>query len=309
MAIDIHQHLWSESVLGELARRRRAPRVRRHDGRWLLEIPGEPPSPVDIAGDDVVRRAELVHLDGMNRALVALSSALSVECLPPDEALALLNPSHEALAALPREFGAWASVPLRDAELCATVLSEALDRAFCGLVLPAGAARTRAGLERCAPLLALLERRDVPLFVHPGPDPWQPAAGATDDPPWWTAMTAYIDAMAAAWHAFVAFGRPLYPLLRMVFALLAGGAPLHIERLAARGGPVAGAHDLRLFYDTSSYGVQAIDAMIRIVGIDQLVHGSDRTMVAPLLGPGAVGGAAWRALTCTNPARLLGAVG
>lgn len=185
MAIDIHQHLWSESVLGELACRRRAPRVRRHDGR----------------------------------AATCRSSS------------------------------------------------------------------------------------------HPGPDPWQPAPRATDDPPWWTAMTAYVDAMAAAWHAFIAFGRPSHPRLRVVFALLAGGAPLHIERLAARGGPVAGAHDRRLFYDTSSYGVQAIDAMIRIVGIDQLVHGSDRPMVAPLLGPGAVGSAAWRALTSTNPARLLGAVG
>jgi hypothetical protein len=71
---------------------------------------------------------------------------------------------------------------------------------------------------------------------------------------------------------------------------------------------VAGAHDRRLFYDTSSYGVRAIDAMIRVVGIDQLVHGSDRPMVAPLHGAGAVGGAAWRALTSANPARLLGAV-
>ena len=182
-----------------------------------------------------------------------------------------------------------------------------LNRGFCGLVPPAGALRTRAGVERCQPLLALLERRDRPLFVHPGPDPWQPPVGATDDPPWWTAMTTYIDAMAAAWHAFVAFGRPSHPRLRVVFALLAGGAPLHIERLAARAGPVAGAHDRRLFYDTSSYGVRAIDAMIRVVGIDQLVHGSDRPIVAPLLAAGAVGSAAWRALTSTNPARLLGA--
>jgi len=88
-------------------------------------------------------------------------------------------------------------------------------------------------------------------------------------------MTSYVAQMNAAWHAFVAFARPEHPRLRVVFALLAGGAPFHLERLAARGGPAERAHDPLLFYDTSSYGPRAIDTAARFVGVDQLVHGSD----------------------------------
>jgi predicted TIM-barrel fold metal-dependent hydrolase len=119
-------------------------------------------------------------------------------------------------------------------------------------------------------------------------------------------MTSYVAGMHAAWHAFVAQGRRPHPALRVVFAMLAGGAPLHLERLAARGGPASRALDRNVFYDTSSYGVRAIDAMVRIVGIDQLVHGSDRPVVAPPAPPGPLGAAAWEAMTRSNPARLLG---
>jgi 6-methylsalicylate decarboxylase len=71
-----------------------------------------------------------------------------------------------------------------------------------------------------------------------------------------------------------------------------------------RGGPAFSAFDPLTFYDTSCYGPRAIEAVGGVVGLDQLVHGSDR----PVLGPppehglGAAGG---DALTTTNPARLL----
>ena len=81
----------------------------------------------------------------------------------------------------------------------------------------------------------------------------------------------------AAWHAFHAVVRPELPSLRAVFALLAGLAPLHVERTAARGGPGGQetVHDPLVFYDTSSYGPEAIRAIATAVGIGQLVHGSD----------------------------------
>jgi 6-methylsalicylate decarboxylase len=111
--------------------------------------------------------------------------------------------------------------------------------------------------------------------------------------------------MNAAWHAFVAFGRPRHPRLRIVFAMLAGGAPLHSERLVARGGPAGATADERIFYDTSSYGVRAIDAVVRCTGVDQLVYGSDRPVVE--LGAAApLGAAAQAAMVGPNVSRLLG---
>src|SRR3954454_23703435 len=104
-------------------------------------------------------------------------------------------------------------------------------------------------------------------------------------------MTAYVAQMNAAWHAFAAWGRLSHPTLQVVFAMLAGGAPLHHERYLARGGPSAAISDSRIFYDTSSYGERAHDAAVRVIGIDQLVYGSDRPVIDPA-PPGVLGPAA-----------------
>src|SRR4051794_3734715 len=295
MRLDVHQHLWTEPLLSALSARRELPRVRRDGLRWRLEIAGEPPSLLDDAADEPSLRAALVHLDGLDLALVAPSCALGVE---PDVAAAYA----EGVRDLPAEFGAWGCADPRDG---ATAVDRLLDEGFAGLCLPAGALASPAGVERCGPVLERLERRDAPLLVHPGPDPWAPAGPQAAGASWWPAMTDYVCGLHAAWHAFVGFGRRSFPRLRVVFAALAGGAPLHVERLAARGGPAERALDPLIFYETSSYGPRALDAMARVVGIDQLVHGSDRPVVAPAPPPGPLGPAAWRAMTEANPARVL----
>jgi hypothetical protein len=63
--------------------------------------------------------------------------------------------------------------------------------------------------------------------------------------------------------------------------MLAGGAPLLSERLVTRGGPPADLRDPLTYYDTSSYGPTAIEAMARRVGGSQLVYGSDRPVLEP----------------------------
>src|ERR1700745_3377685 len=52
----------------------------------------------------------------------------------------------------------------------------------------------------------------------------------------------------------------------MLFAMLAGGAPLLSERLTARGGPPIELRDPLSFYETSSYGPAAIEATAAHVG-------------------------------------------
>ena len=118
-------------------------------------------------------------------------------------------------------------------------------------------------------MLETLERRGAPLLVHPGP-----ATAAAGVPGWWPALTDYVAAMQAAWYAFAVWGRPAHPRLRVCFAMLAGLAPLQRERLVARGGVAVS--DPGVFLDVSSYGARAVDAVLREVGVDRLVHGSDR---------------------------------
>jgi 6-methylsalicylate decarboxylase len=118
------------------------------------------------------------------------------------------------------------------------------------------------------------------LFVHPGPDPWSAPPRAAAGPAWLPALTRYVAEMNAAWHIFAAI-RPRLPRIKVVFAMLAGLAPLQVERLQARGGPTSAVLDTNVFYDTSSYGPRAVRAVARVVGPDQIVYGSDRPVVEP----------------------------
>ena len=140
----------------------------------------------------------------------------------------------------------------------------------------------------------------APLLVHPGP------AGAPHDaPPWWSALTSYVASMHTAWYAFLAWGRRAHPRLRVCFAMLAGLAPLHRERLTARGGRAGS--DAGVFLDVSSYGDRAVDAVVREIGIDQLVLGSDRPVVAHR--ELSLGDAVRVAIHERNPQRLLNGAG
>jgi hypothetical protein len=303
MRTDIHQHLWSEPLVEALAARSEAPRIRRTGREWRLDLAGEPSCRIDVDGDAPGRRAGLVHVDGLDRALIAPSSPLGMERLPEDEARDLLAAYHEGALGLGEPFGAWGAVPLLSPD--PADVDDVLDRGCAGLCLPSGALASPAALDRSGPLLERLADRGAPLFVHPGPLPWGLVAPATASPGWWPALTDYVAGMNAAWHAFAHRGRKAHPHLKVVFAMLAGGAPLHHERLTARGGPGGAAIDRDVFYDTSSYGPRMLDAMVRVVGIDQLVHGSDRPVVAPPIAPGPLGHAAWESMTRLNPGRLL----
>ena len=115
-------------------------------------------------------------------------------------------------------------------------------------------------------------------------------------------MTDYVASMQAAWLTLVSFGRREHPELVVVLAMLAGLAPLHSDRLASRGGPPVDLRDPSMFYDTSSYGPGAIEAMASQVGESQLLYGSDRPVVEPV----ATG---WEARLQANAGRLLGRVG
>jgi 6-methylsalicylate decarboxylase len=294
MKTDIHQHLWTDPLVQALAQRHELPFVRDEHGLTVLYLTGERPYVIDLDCEAPARRAELVRSDGLDRALLCLSSPLGIESLPRAQAQPLLDAYHEGALALGEPFGVWGALALDRPD--PDDVDRALDRGCVGISLPAGAL---AGVDRLAhlrPLLARLERRGAPLLVHPGPGPGlgfglgaAPAAGVTSfgDPLWWPALTHYVADMQAAWLAFLHSGRAEHPELRIVFAMLAGLAPLHCERLAARGGPDRRRPpepDPLVFYDISSYGPLAIGALADAIGGSwQLLYGSDRPVVEPAL--------------------------
>lgn len=282
MRVDIHQHIWTEPLLERLAARSQPPLVSRRRGLTLLHCPHEQPCVIEDVTDAPDQRAELVRSDGLDLALVALSSPAGIEALPGEEARELIAAHLDGVGALPAPFAAWGPIALEDAEPSDV---DALLRAGCvGVSLPAGALAEPDWLERVGPLLERVAALDAALLVHPGPAPGLSAAGqiSLTEPLWWRALTDYVAQMQAAWLLFATRGRREHPNLTVVFAMLAGGAPLLAERLATRGGPPVNLADPLVFYDTSSYGSAAVEAMARLVGERQLVFGSDRPVVEPI---------------------------
>ncbi|HUA05062.1 MAG TPA: hypothetical protein VMB27_14255 [Solirubrobacteraceae bacterium] len=278
--VDIHQHLWTAPLLAALSERERLPFVRRNGATAILHCAAECAYAIDTEIETPSQRAAEVREAGLELALIALSSPIGIEALPRTEARDLINAYLEGVASLPGEFGAWGPVALDRPD--PGDVDDVLARGCVGISIPAGALAGPDAFERIDQVLAQTEAHDVPLLVHPGPGPRTPSRAASlTDPLWWPALTDYVAQMQAAWLTFVTLGRRRHPQLTVVFAMLAGGAPLLSERLAARGGPPIDLSDPRTFYESSSYGDAAIGAMAGLVGADQLVYGSDRPVVDP----------------------------
>jgi len=292
-AIDLHQHLWPEPFVELLRRRTCTPYLR----GWRLVTDGEPAYEVGSGDHDVNHRVAQDRQAGIGLACVSLSAPLGLESLPPDEAVAIIDGWHESCLELPAHFAAWASVPTLEPDLVS--LARLLDGPFVGVQLPATALLTPAGWESLGEVLRAAELSGKPVFVHPGP-----ASSVGAAPSWWAPVVAYVTQLQAAWWAWHAFdGRSQFPRLRVVFAAGAGLAPVHHERLTARGGQ-AGPVDPEVFVDTSSYGAQGLDALARALGIDVLVLGSDRPYAEPVQS--LLGDAATQAVRVDNPRRALG---
>jgi predicted TIM-barrel fold metal-dependent hydrolase len=281
MQIDVHQHIWTAPLLDLLAARDQLPYVRRAGGLTVLHCAGEQPYVIDVAAEAADRRAQLVQSDGLDLALIALSSPIGIESLKREQAVELIDAHLDGVAALGEHFAAWGPVALDAPD--PDDVDDLLARGCVGISLPAGALTGCDALEAAGPLLERIALRRAPVLVHPGPAPGgAPLVTSLSDPLWWPALTGYVAQMQAAWLTFVARGRREHPELTVLFAMLAGGGPLLSERLAIRGGPPITLRDPGVLYDTSGYGPTAVEAVGRLVGEGQLVYGSDRPVVEPV---------------------------
>jgi predicted TIM-barrel fold metal-dependent hydrolase len=160
-----------------------------------------------------------------------------------------------------------------------------------------------AGLTELEPLLDELDGSGSLLFVHPGPAPAPERA-----PHWWPAVLGYTNQMQCAYAAWLARPEDAWPNLRVVFAILAGGFPVQLERLASRGIDTRGLLHPNVYLDTASYGVRALELSLATYGVGQLVYGSDSPVIESdltLRSIGSFGQAVADAVCRDNPGRLL----
>jgi len=280
-AVDVHQHLWPEALVAALRRRSAPPRL---DGS-VLELE-EGRFEVDLDAHGLERRLAELDRDGIAVAVVSLQPTLA-DPLPVE----LVDAYHEGVLELSERAGG------RIRPLAAGAALEG----FAGASL---AAARLLELDGEAPLLDELERRGSFLFVHPGPARSRPGA-----PAWWAPGVDYVAQMQAAYAAWLAAGAERWPRLPVVFAILAGGAPFQLERLAGRGLDVRAALGADVYFDTATYGRRALELCLATFGVGRIVYGSDapvmdsRTMLRELR---TFGGAVVAAVCDENPTYLIG---
>ncbi|MCY7303017.1 MAG: amidohydrolase [Thermoleophilia bacterium] len=283
-AIDVHQHLWPAAFIEALRERDGIPRL---DGSMLVLPEGT--YEVDLGDHLLGRRLSQLDAAEIDVAVVSLQPTMGLETLPADERGHLERVWEDGALELSSESG--------------------------GRIVPLAASRPREGfagvsvgadtfddLDPLAPVLDALRGSGF-LFVHPVAGRAVPGA-----PVWWPAVVDYTAQMQRAYFAWLAGGQSRWPDVNIVFAILAGGAPIQLERLASRGVDVRSVLYSNVFFDTSSYGRRALEVCVETFGVEQLVHGSDAPVIDPATTLRAIrefGESVERLVTLDNPNRLL----
>ena len=244
MRIDFHQHVWTDAFRSALERRAEPPYLRGR--RLVLPRGGE----FDVDPHAYTPEERLAALDraGLDAAIVSLPPTME----PTPELADPWNESAHQLAAQ------------SNGRLIPLAYGEARP-GFVGAIV---AAPDLLDLDASAHLLDRLEAQQQLLFLHPGPAEPSPAG-------WWTPGVAYTAQMQAAYVTWIASGAARWPQLRVVFALLAGGAPFQIERLVRRGLDPRAPFAPNMWFETSSYGERALELTLQTFGASRLVFGSD----------------------------------
>jgi 6-methylsalicylate decarboxylase len=283
---DLHQHLWPGSLVEALAERTSPPLLR--GNTLVLEAEGAFEIDPAVYGPD----ACVANLDraGIDVAVVSCPPTLGIDQLDDGEAEELRTAYHA---------GALAAVAASGGRLLALSMGRP-EEGFVGAMV---AADDLADLDRIAPVFDELERRGAFVMVHPGSA--RPPKGA---PAWWAAVVDYTAQMQRAYAAWLAEGVERWPDLRIVFAILAGGAPFQLERMQARGFDIGRSLHRTIYLEASSYGRRALELCLATFGARQIVYGSDSPVLDCCLTLDHIrsfGQAAVQALCRENPITLL----
>ena len=227
---DVHQHFLPPQLVAELRARRTPPRL---DGD-LLEL-AEGTFPFDERDNDLDERLALLDRDGIDVAIISLAPTMETEGEPD-----LQDAYHEGILEV---------VAAAGGRLQALAAGACLE-GFAGACVSAHA--VLRGLDT---LPGELAQAGQMLFVHPGP-PAPPADRMR--PPGGRRSSTTPRRCRPPTSPGSAAGVERHPELDVVFAILAGGAPIQLERLHSRGGDPDAALHPRLHLDTASYGARAL---------------------------------------------------
>lgn len=283
---DVHQHLWPEGFVAALCARTEPPSL---DADVLTTAEGS--FPLDLDDHRLESRIAALDRDGIDVAVISLQTSLGLERLPVGERAALeeiwADGARELVSAGGGRIRAFSPSRVRDGFAGVSIGSTVL-----------------AAHHASSAVLDEAQSAGALVFVHPDAG----RAASPERPGWWDWVTGYPARMQEAYLGWLAFGRERLPSLRILFAMLAGGGPFQLERLARRGVDVRSALDPNTFFEVSTHGRRAIELCVETFGVSQLAYGSDTPVVDPAPTLAAVrgfGDAVTHVLQTDTPERLL----
>jgi hypothetical protein len=283
---DVHQHLWPAAFVDALEARTEPPCLA---GGTLTTREGT--FQVDLAMHEPEARLHALDRDEIDVAVLSLQPSLGLDRIEMTEREALEQIWSESTLGV---------VSASGGRLVAFSPSR-LREGFVGISIGASAF---ADFDAAATVLDAAAAAETVVFVHP-----EAAERASSSrPDWWNWVTRYPALAQEAYLAWLAFGRERWPTLRVLFAILAGGGPFQLERLARRGVDVRSALDPNTFFDVATHGRRAIELCVETFGVGQLVYGSDLPVVdtAPTLAAvRGFGDSVAHVLQSDTPVRLL----
>jgi uncharacterized protein len=221
--------------------------------------PGRGPGPNQQLGDVGAGRVEDMDRAGISMQILSCYGP-GPDLLDGDEAVALARAINDRLASAiaerPDRFGGFAQLPLRNGEDAAQEFRRAVEElGFCGAIVNGTTQDLFLDDRRFAPVLAMAEELDAPIYLHPHLPPETVRRAYFDELP--GATGAQLSGPGWGWHSETAlhilrmvlsgtFDR--HPKLKMIVGHMGeglpamlmrcdqvfGGKPGHLSRLVSR---------------------------------------------------------------------------
>jgi aminocarboxymuconate-semialdehyde decarboxylase len=278
--IDIHNHVIPESVV----------HVLESDRRYPVRIVGDTMRAFGTDYDlptfvDPERRLATLRHGGLEGAIVSIATQLFFYELEASAAEDFCHAANEGLAEYARHDAAryhWmAHLPLQDVDASGRVLAAAADAGSAGVFMATtvvGRPLDVAGLE---PVFAEIERRSLPIFLHPNYNDPHPALG---DYYLQNVIGNLMETTAAIERLICAGVLDRHPGLRIILAHGGGYYPYQAGRLRhartvrpeLRGAPEDPfAYRDQLLVDTLTHDPGTLRFAIDRMGVDHVVMGTD----------------------------------
>jgi aminocarboxymuconate-semialdehyde decarboxylase len=291
IAFDAHAHVIVPELLRDSAPRETwRPRVDRREGGQVVEL----------AGREIVSAVhEFVELDGIlaHRAAHGIDGVLLCPWVPllfydvpAAEGRERCRLQNGGLASLrtrePDRVAVLGAVPLQDPDLAAVELHELMGGGFAGVEITASVNGSYLGDPRFEPFWAAAEECDALVFVHPTTRGF--AAPAFAERYLWNLVGNPMETTLAAAHLILTGTMERHRRLRVLLAH-GGGAVVALggrlrhgqEHIEAAGPPPAAPEQAadavirRFLFDTVTHDPQLLADLVRHVGADRVLLGSD----------------------------------